>query len=141
MLPCSSVLVSMLRDCFNGLCLFQCPVLVSMLCACFNALCLFQCSVLVSLLDESMTCALSPSNRIPTRRVPTRRAPTRRIPIPKTSENLGKITTTSGKRQTRTRRHANNPGNRPGPRPIAPRDEISRSGEPVLAREREARLD
>ncbi len=59
--------------------------------------------MLVSLLGESMTRALSPPNRIPTRRVPTRRAPTRRMPTrntPQTSENLGKITTTSENRQT-----------------------------------------
>ena len=31
-----------------------------------------------------------------------------------------------------TRRHANNSGNVPGPCPIAPRDEISRSGNPSL---------
>ncbi len=31
----------------------------------------------------------------------------------------------------RTRRYVNNSGNVPGPCPIAPRDEISRSGEPL----------
>ena len=35
------------------------------------------------------------------------------------------------KQQTRTRRRANNAGNLPGPGPIAPRDKISRSGEPL----------
>ncbi len=33
--------------------------------------------------------------------------------------------------QRRTRRHANHSGNVPGPFPIAPSDEISRSGEPL----------
>merc|ERR1712104_23450 len=38
---------------------------------------------------------------------------------------------TSKTHKTRTRRHPNNAGNLPGPGPIAPRDKISRSGEPL----------
>ena len=49
----------------------------------------------------------------------------------KTSEHLRKSTQISKKHKTRTRRHANNAGNLPGPSPIAPRDKISRSGEPL----------
>ena len=49
----------------------------------------------------------------------------------KTSENLRKSTEISKTRKICTRRHANNAGNLPGPCPIAPRDEISRSGEPL----------
>ncbi len=47
---------------------------------------------------------------------------------PKTS---GKARKSKTKHKTRTRRHANNAGNPPGPSPIAPRDKISHSGEPL----------
>ncbi len=50
---------------------------------------------------------------------------------PKTSESLRKNMRIPKKQQTRTRRHATNTGNPPSPRPNAPRDKISRSGEPL----------
>ena len=49
----------------------------------------------------------------------------------KTSESLSKNIRNWIKPQKRTRRYANNPGNLPGPDPIAPMDKISRAGEPL----------